>query len=108
MALELCAGHAGYTAALWDHGFEAIGVDWKHNRHDSVIPVMSVDLPSPEGQELVMRIIAQGRVTYVHMWPPCGTASRAREKRVPKWLRDRGAPDPNHCEATTGHVDHLG
>ena len=41
-----------------------------------------------------MRIIAQGRVEYVHMGPPCGTASRAREKRVPKWLRDRGAPDP--------------
>ena len=32
LALELCAGHAGYTALLWDRGFEAIRVDWTHNR----------------------------------------------------------------------------
>ena len=53
LALELCAGHAGYTASLWDHGFEAIGVDWTQNGHDAIIPVMSVDLSSQEGQELV-------------------------------------------------------
>ena len=94
LALELCAGHAGYTAALYDHGFEAIGVDWQHNQHDSVIPVMSVDLSSQTGQDLIMRIIDGGRVKYVHMGPPCGTASRARDKRVPAWLRKRGAPDP--------------
>ena len=91
LALELCAGHAGYTAALYDHGFEAIGIDWQHNQHDSVIPVMTVDLSTKAGQDLIMRIIDGGRVKYVHMGPPCGTASKAKERRVVQ-ISDREAP----------------
>ena len=33
-------------------------------------------------------------VRCVHAGPPCGTYTRALEKRVPKWKRDLGAPDP--------------
>ena len=33
-------------------------------------------------------------MAYVHMGPPCGTASRAREKKIPQWLKEQGAPEP--------------
>ena len=33
-------------------------------------------------------------IIYVHAAPPCGTCSRAREKRIPFRLRKRGIPDP--------------
>ena len=94
LALKLCAGHARLTASLVDHGFEGLGTDWRHNKHDAVVPILEADLSKAEGQELTWRIMQQGRVKYIHMGPPCGTASRAREKRIPKWLRQRGAPDP--------------
>ena len=35
-----------------------------------------------------------GESSYVHMGPPCGTASRARGRKISKGLRRRGAPEP--------------
>ena len=38
VALEICCGHAGLTAELYDVGSEAVGVGWKGNKHDATIP----------------------------------------------------------------------
>ena len=75
--LELCAGHAGLSAAFHDVGFDPIPVDWSGNRHQASIPIMVADLTTSHGQELVWRVIKEGKVAFVHMGPPCGTASRA-------------------------------
>ena len=32
-AVEICCGHAGYTASLLAVGFDAIGVDWKFHKN---------------------------------------------------------------------------
>ena len=48
MAVEICCGHAGLTAALWDAGLEAVGVDWCGNKHQTVIPIVQIDLTSQE------------------------------------------------------------
>ena len=61
---------------------------------------MVVDLTTSHGQELVWRVIKEGRVVFVHMGPPCGTASRARERRIPKWQRRAGAPEPQPLRST--------
>ena len=43
-AIEICCGYAGLTAALADAGLEAIGVDWKGNRHSPQVPIVTADL----------------------------------------------------------------
>ena len=62
------------------------------------IPVIRIDLASEHGQALLWRILEQSRVFAIHLGPPCGTSSRAREiKRRygtnPKPLRSVEHPD---------------
>ena len=79
IAIEICCGHAGLTAALWDAGFEATGIDWGGNRHRPTVPIIRADLTTPEGQNLVWKLSEDKKTAYVHMGPPCGTFTRARE-----------------------------
>ena len=44
-------------------------------------------------QELIEREIRLGRVDSVHMGPPCGTASKARNIPIKQKLRKKGAPN---------------
>ena len=94
LVLELCAGTAGFTAALRNVGFDAVGIDHARCRHRPKAPIVRIDLTSTDGQNLLWRILEQGRVFYVHCAPPCGTASRARDKAIPAELRAKGAPSP--------------
>lgn len=38
LVLGLRAGRDGYSAKLYDHGFNAVGMDWQHNKHEQVCP----------------------------------------------------------------------
>ena len=78
-ATEICGGYAGLTAALADAGLEAIGVDWKGNRHSPQVPIVTADLTTEKGQEFVRQLVKQEHVLYIHLAPPCGTYTRARE-----------------------------
>ena len=93
-AIEFCAGSAGLTRALASIGFEAVGVDWVRNRHRAKAPVIKVDLSTAEGQATAFEMMRDERVRFVHFGPPCGTFTRARDKRVPRRLVAAGAPDP--------------
>ncbi len=93
-AIEICCGHAGLTAALCAAGLDAVGVDWKGNRHQTCVPVLQVDLTTKDGQQFVRELVEQTHVVYVHLAPPCGTYSRARERPIPAHLRRRNAPCP--------------
>jgi len=55
---------------------------------------MRIDLTTEEGQKEVWRILTEENVRYVHAGPPCGTFSRALERRISKQQRQQGAPDP--------------
>ena len=55
VAVEICCGHAGLTAALWDAGLEATGVDWNGNKHQPAVPIVRADLTIQEGQSLVWK-----------------------------------------------------
>ncbi len=97
-AIEICCGHAGLTAALHEAGLDAVGVDWKGNRHRTRVPVLQVDLTTKDGQTFVKELVVQDHVVYVHLAPPCGTFSRAREKKIPRRQRLAGAPwEVEHC-----------
>ena len=56
-----------------------MGVDSIHNRHKPEAPCIIIDLTTKDGQETLWRFIGSGKVRYVHLAPPCGTASLARE-----------------------------
>ena len=91
-SLEVCAGSGGLSHALWRHGFEATGIDWQGNRHTMKIPLLMKDLTDPAQQKEVEAI--RDESDYVHMAPPCGTASEARNIKVSAKDRARGAPQP--------------
>ena len=58
-AIEVCCGHAGLTAALCDAGLEAIGIDWKRNRHTPEVPILTADLTTKTGQDFVRNLVQQ-------------------------------------------------
>ena len=89
-AIEICCGYAGLTAALADAGLEAAGVDWKGNRHNPQVPIVTADLTTEKGQEFVRQLVQQEHVLYVHLAPPCGTCTGARGILIPQWKLDNG------------------
>ena len=96
--VEVFSGTAGLTAAVRRLGcHQATGVD-AHVTKQVKSPVIRIDLSSESGQTLLWRILAQPRVFAIHLGPPCGTSSRAREiKRKhgvnPKPMRSVEHPD---------------
>ena len=61
-------------------------------------PVLRIHLGEKHGGELLWRILQQDKVAGIHLGPPCGTSSRAREIRRsygpdPRPLRTDAQPD---------------
>ena len=79
-AIELCCGSANLSLALRDVGIEAVGVDYVRNASKPRAPCVQLDLTSQGGQDLLWQLLRTSRAAYVHCAPPCGTASRARER----------------------------
>ena len=94
VTLELCCGSAGLTASLRKRGFDSIGIDHSRNKQRTKAPVIVIDLSTGAGQSLFWRILKESAVWYVHLSPPCGTSSRARDRPVPAFLTQQGAPSP--------------
>ena len=79
-------------------GWSALGVDYSWNKDKPIGPYIYLDLSTQAGQAAFWQIVADRKCVYVHFAPPCGTASRAREKRIhvgfdPKPLRSDAEPD---------------
>ena len=91
-AVELFCGSAGLTYELEKIGFHAIGVDYVMNKDKPRGRYLCLDLSMPEGQEAFRQLVKENRVVYVHIAPPCGTASRAREVRR---FDKQGRPEQN-------------
>ncbi len=92
--MELCAGSATLCASFKARGVQVIAVDSARNRHSAKVPILVIDLTTEVGQNTIRRIITEGGIAYIHMAPPCGTASRARERPVSAWLQSQGVPSP--------------
>ena len=100
-AIELCAGSARVSATMNEIGLRAIGIDWTCNRSQPEARCVLLDLTTDSGQQEAWRFITLPGVAFIFAGPPCGTASRARDRRVPRQLRERGAPDPKPLRSTT-------
>ena len=93
-ALELCCGSANLSAALRLHHVNAIGVDYGRNPQTPKAPTIQADISSPQGQKIVDQAEEDMHADIVHAAPPCGTASKARDKPIPLRFRLKGAPCP--------------
>ena len=86
--IELCAGSALLSATARERGYSIMPIDWAGNKHRSFAHVVQLDLRKASTWSFVERILECRRVIWMHVAPPCGTASRAREiGRGPKPLR---------------------
>ena len=93
IALELFAGSCKLSKCLKAHGFLAYGIDHVKCKN-RVGPCVVLDLTSTKGQEFVLASLESGQVGCVPMAPPCGTSSRARERKISRRLRSIGVPEP--------------
>ena len=64
-------------------GFRAIGIDHSACRHRAEAITVRIDLACPEGQREARAWRSRPQLKFVAMDPPCGTATRAREKPGP-------------------------
>ena len=102
--LELFAGTARLTRSFKRKGFKGLAFDKSSKRAEGQ-NVLEFDLSNLEEVNSLLRFIKARakQIALVHMAPPCGTASRARGKRLrflkalnikePKPLRDDNHPD---------------
>ena len=92
--VEFCAGSAKLSAAFRNVGFQVIAVDQKSNEHFQHVRCTELDLSKQESWELVCDMLSNDPIHHVHLGPPCGTASAARNRPVPQHLVQAGAPNP--------------
>lgn len=91
ISLELCAGSAGISYQLKSRfGLKAIAVDWTRNKGNPQVMLTQLDLSKPHNVAIVSTIRKSAKCGLVAMAPPCGTASRARDRRI----HTPGVPDP--------------
>lgn len=93
IALELFAGSCKLSKCLKAHGFLAYGIDHLKCKN-RVGPCVVLNLTSAKGQQFVLTALESGQVACVPMAPPCGTSSRARERKISQRLRAIGVPEP--------------
>ena len=90
---ELFAGSCTLSKCLKLHGFSSVGIDHKKCKN-RVGPRIVLDLSKVSSANFIKDKIDRNTVFFIPMAPPCGTASRARDKPIPLWLRKRGVPSP--------------
>ena len=92
--LELFAGTARLTRSFKKKGFKGLAFDKSSKRADGQ-SVLEFDLSNLEEVNSLLRFIKARakQIALVHMAPPCGTASRARGKRL-RFLKSLGIKEP--------------
>ena len=90
--MEVCCGHAGLSVALQRLGWDVRPIDWVGNEHKPKIPVMHKNLRNPTHIADIMKMLKT--VSYLHFAPPCGTASKARDRWWVKMENGRPPPPP--------------
>ena len=92
--VELCAGCGQLSASFRDLGFQVVPFDHSKNRHHTRVAVYNLDLDSDNSSDILHDLICSSEVAYVHSAPPCGTASKARDRPISHELRKQGVPSP--------------
>ena len=104
LVLELCAGSALPSCVAKEAGYAVVPVDWGQSKHRPYVHVLQLDLRLSRTWDFIRRLVETRDVVWVHIAPPCGTASRARDiGKGPRPLRSLqnpwGRPDLSEVEA---------
>ena len=85
--LEIYAGTARLSKAVSDEGFQCIPIDKTASRSSNFIAIYDVtdELQLQQLLDFIER--EHRRIIAVHLAPACGTASKARERPLPKLSR---------------------
>ena len=104
LVIELCAGTARLTKTIRAHGMRGLAVDKSKDRGCGT-DIMILDLTKEHDLQILLQLIRSeaGRIALIFISPPCGTASKARERHIahhllagkkqPVPLRSQDKPD---------------
>lgn len=81
--VEVFAGSATLSKAADRRGLKALPVDHSQNKHRPQHDILIMDLSDPTAQSDLMQTLEDDVPCGLHMAPPCGTCSRARERPLP-------------------------
>ena len=92
--LELFAGTARLTRCFGQKGFKAMAFD-KTSKRSEGQSVIEYDLSNTDEVDSLLSFISAkaNQIALIHLAPPCGTASRARGKRL-HFLKSLGIKEP--------------
>ena len=113
LIIELCAGTAMLSRCFHEVGFDILAVDHSHNRFHPLAHICTLDLTEDSSWEFLEYVVRHYPVCFVHVAPPCGTCSRAREINLgpstsqPRPLRSEQYPHgiPGLTEEENKRVD---
>ena len=91
--IEAFAGTANLSRHMFEAGFDVVAIDFK-SKHVPKFSCVDIDLSSSSGQQLFWDIVRTTKPSAIHCGVACGTASRARERDIPRHLLQAGAPRP--------------
>ena len=91
---EIFAGCSRLSAHFDNANFQSLPVDHEGNDHQSEMPQLLLDLRDPSAQEVLLGGAVGQPPQVIHFAMPCGTGSRARDRKIPEYLKKRGAPEP--------------
>ena len=92
LCVEIFAGKASFSRALVQAGFEVVSMD--HEVEAPLRPIVSLDLTTKSGQEILWLVLQSPSLVAIHLGLPCGTASKARDRPISKELQQLGVPSP--------------
>ena len=90
--VEIFPGRGSLSRAALQAGLRVVSID--HEVAQPFAPLVTLDLTSKTGCEILWTILSAPGLAAVHMGLPCGTSSRARELPIPQAMRQAGVPEP--------------
>ena len=105
--LEIFAGSGNLSTAVKDINLSVYAIDNKAKRH-SQVSIHVLDLTKQSDVAVLLDLTCHANIASAHLAPPCGTASKARERPLPESLAHikadplRSEQQPLGLEGLTG------
>ena len=109
LVVEICAGSARLTKTVRKRGLRGLAIDKSKDRGCGT-EIMILDLTLHHDVRLLLQILATeaSRIALVFISPPCGTASKARERPIrSSLLGGRKQPEPLRSKEKPDQKDGL-
>ena len=78
--VEVCCGSALLSACASKMGFRILPIDFDGNKHRPFVHVVELDLRKKTTWDFLEHLVLTKRPFHFHAAPPCGPASRARDR----------------------------